>query len=170
MLLKWIGGLCIMVGCAGTGFMIAANQKREERYLRMLVESLDFMICELEYKLTPLPQLCSMTAARTEGMLERFYSLLAAELEDQVAPNVESCVNVALSKLKKLPEICRECLTMLGKSLGRFHVDGQLKELYAVKATCQRHLDALCQNKEQRYRSYQTLGLCAGAGLTILFI
>ena len=57
MLLKWIGGLCILVGCGSTGFMISARQRREERCLRTLIHVIDYMTCELEYRLTPLPEL-----------------------------------------------------------------------------------------------------------------
>lgn len=170
MLLKWIGGLCIIIGCGSVGFRIAANQRKEERTLEMLKALISYMQCELQYRLTPLPELCRKTAAEASGNLRRLFLLLAQELDDQIAPNAESCMQVAISKCNDLPEKSQICLQSLGKTLGRFDLDGQVRGLDAVTSDCKRQIDALQHNKEERLRSYQTLGLCAGAGLVILFI
>ena len=63
-----------------------------------------------------------------------------------------------------------DALILLGRWLGRFDLDGQLKGLDAVRQECRRHLEELNNNREVRLRSYQTLGLCAGAAIAILFI
>ena len=170
MLLKWIGGLCILIGCGSTGFMISARQIREERCLRTLMNVLDYMTCELEYRLTPLPELFRKASLQASGCLSQFFTILSQELEDQISPDVSNCVNASLSRIPSMPEQCGHCLRSLGMSLGRFDIDGQLKEINSVKLQCKELLDKHCQNKEQRYRSYQTLGICAGAGLAILFI
>ena len=39
-----------------------------------------------------------------------------------------------------------------------------------VRNYCDRELESLGKNGEERLRSYQTLGLCAGAALAILFV
>jgi hypothetical protein len=61
-------------------------------------------------------------------------------------------------------------LRELGQSLGRFDLNGQLLGIAAVRNTCRSKLQQFEKNKEVRLRSYQTLGLCAGAALAILFI
>ena len=61
-------------------------------------------------------------------------------------------------------------MLLLGKSIGRFDMDGQIKGLEAVRQDCRRRLDELSKDRDTRLRSYQTLGLCAGAALAILFI
>jgi len=170
MLLKWIGGLCIILGCSYVGFRMASNQRREVQYLQMLQQQLEFMVCELQYRLTPLPDLCRKTAGEGSGALRKVFYTLAQELEDQISPNAERCMHSAISKCGNLPEITRNCLILLGKSLGRFNLDGQIKGLEAVCQDCKRHLEHLQHNKEERLRSYQTLGICAGAGIAILFI
>lgn len=170
MLLKWIGGFCIIVGCSTAGFVITANQRREERCLRTLISVIEYMICELEYRLTPLPELCKKASAQASGCLSQFFSRLTQELEDQISPDVSNCVNAALSRTGRVPDKCAAVLISLGRSLGRFNINGQLREMQVVKASCVELLDKHCENKEQRYRSYQTLGICAGAGLAILFI
>jgi stage III sporulation protein AB len=77
---------------------------------------------------------------------------------------------VAIDKCTSLPEKTHCCLISLGRTLGKFDLQGQMKGMDTVIAECERELSKLQNNKEERLRSYQTLGLCAGAGLAILFI
>lgn len=170
MLLKWIGGLCIILGSSGIGFQIAAQQRKEERYLGMLVSTLDFMECELQYRHTPLPDLCRKAAVEASGNLEKVLLRFADELDDQISPNVEACMFAAIANCKYIPDYTKECLITLGKTMGRFDIDGQIRGLNAVRNECDRKLKDLQNNRDKRLRSYQTLGICAGAGLAILFI
>ena len=76
----------------------------------------------------------------------------------------------ALSKLENLPLSTTEALRLLGKSLGRFDLEGQLQGIEQVRSHCRRELEALEAGRDQRIRGYQTLGVCAGAALAILFV
>ena len=69
-----------------------------------------------------------------------------------------------------IPGRLRRLIYQLGKSLGRFDLPGQLKGIAAAKESCKRELRELERNREQRLRSYRTLGLCAGAALAVLLI
>lgn len=170
MIIKLTGAAMILVSCAGFGLKITATHKAEERALSCLVNALDYMECELQYRLTPLPVLCRQAAAESKGTIREVFSRLSQELEDQVSPDVCSCMNAALSQCAGLPKSVRECLNQLGASLGRFDLHGQLRGLEAVRASCRSKLKYICDNKDVRRRSYQTLGICAGAALAILLI
>lgn len=167
---KWIGAILIIVGCGGFGFSIAAAQRREEETLRRLICALDFMECELQYRLTPLPDLCAAAAKDSSGCIREVLMNLSRELDAQISPDVSSCMQAALSEELDIPKHTREALIMLGQSLGRFDLDGQLKGLESVRGNCRCQLEVLTTNKEPRLRSYQTLGLCTGAALAILLI
>lgn len=167
---KVLGALLVIAGCGGFGFALAANHRREERTLRQLVNVLDFMECELQYHLTPLPELCRQAGRESSGVIRGVMLALARELEDQISPDVASCMLAALSKTGEIPKLTYRCLRALGRSLGRFDLTGQLRGLEAVRATCRKELEDLAKNRDVRLRSYQTLGLCAGAALAILFI
>ncbi len=170
MVIKWIGAICILVACGGFGFQIAAAQRKEVRTLRQLIRILDFAECELQYRLTPLPELCRNTARECSGPLNALFLRLSGELEDQISPNVSSCMQAAIAVTEQLPKQTAEVLTLLGESLGKFDLNGQLRGLEGVRRECNRRLDALSENQDVRLRSYKTLGLCAGAALVILFI
>lgn len=168
--LQWIGALLVIACCGGVGFSMALHYKRELDGLRQLIGALDFMSCELQYRLTPLPELCRKTAELCAGSIKAVFLALAVELESQISPDVASCMTAARGKIPELPQKTSASLETLGHSLGLFDLEGQLKGLEAVRAACERELGTLEENKVQRIRSYQTLGLCAGAAVAILFI
>lgn len=168
--MKIIGALIVILGCGGFGCCLAAAYRREERMLRQLMGALDFMGCELQYRMTPLPELCREAASHSGSDLRDMLVGLAEELESQISPDARRCMEAALVKQPSLPGRVREVLQQLGASMGRFDLPGQLRGLEAARQACRRDLEALSDNREVRLRSFQTLGLCAGAALAILFL
>ena len=170
MSIKWIGAIFVIFGCGSVGFAMSSAHRRQEKDLRQLIGALDFMQCELQYRLTPLPDLCRMTAAQCKGGLRTLFTSLACELEDQISPDVWHCMNAALAKVPELTKQTAETVRSLGRTLGRFDLDGQILGLENARQNCRAALEKLSENREIRLRSYQTLSLCAGAALAILFL
>lgn len=170
MILKWIGAASILASCGSVGFMIRMSHNKEINSLKMFISALDFMECELQFRMYALPELCRLTAQECEGSLRKFFSLLSNELEDQISPDVKRCINAVLTKMKDLPSSTLDGIESLGNSLGRFDLQGQLKGLESVRRECRVKLNKLAGNSESRLRSYQTLGLCAGAAVVILLV
>ena len=169
MMWKWIGAMLVITGCGAVGFTMAWAHKKEERLLSSLKSALDFMACELQYRLTPLPELCRLVGKNQKNLVGEMFLKLGWELEQQILPDVEYCINQAL-KDASLPKRVLEGFHLLGKNLGRFDLQGQLKGMESVRYYCDRELEAMSRNRDERLRSYQTLGLCAGAALAILFV
>lgn len=138
--------------------------------LRQLVSALDYMQCELQYRLTPLPELCHGAGIQAKGILRDIFLRFSQELDCRLTPDVASCMDAAITNNTYLPPIIKANLQLLGDSLGRFDLNGQLMGLEAVRQKCREDLQILTADKPTRLRSYQTLGLCAGAALVILFI
>lgn len=168
--IKLIGAVLIIAGCGGVGFSMASAHRREENALRQLVATLDYMGCELQYHLLPLPELCRRVAGESAGPVRQVIENLACELENQIAPDAAACMTAALAKTPKLPHRLKKNLAELGVSLGRFDLPGQLKGLEAARLSCRQDLEELSRDRDVRLRSYQTLGLCAGCALAILFL
>lgn len=167
---KMIGAVMILAACGGMGFSFAAAHRQKEQLLRQLIAAVKLMACELQYRQTALPQLMALCAREASGAVSRVFSALAWELERQIAPDAACCMAAVLENSPKLPRIVQEKLQLLGSSLGRFDLSGQLSGLETVAQLCQRDLDGLTLNRDARLRGYATLGLCAGAALVILFI
>jgi stage III sporulation protein AB len=167
---KLIGAILVVAGCGGFGFMMALQIKREIGALRRLISALDFMCCELEYRVTPLPELCRNVSTQYTGSIGTVFRFLAEELEGQVAPDAAFCMESAIKRTPELPKRTSSVLTSMGRTLGLFDLSGQIKGLRGLQEECGYYLEELERDKTQRLRSYQTLGLCAGAALAILFI
>ena len=169
MIWKWIGAVLVIGGCGGVGFSAASSHRRTEAGLRQLLEALTCMESELSFRLTQLPDLCRMAGKNRKNGVGRAFMQLARELDSQISPDVEACVQGMLCRVE-LPKAVQEGFRLLGIGLGRFDLEGQLRGLDMVKAYCGQELENLGRNREERLRSYQTLGLCAGAALAILFV
>lgn len=167
---KWIGAVLIISGCAGAGFYMASAYRREERELRQLTGALDYMSCELQYRLTPLPDLCRQAGMEVRGSAGKVLVQLAAELESRIHEDVESSMTASLRDCPDVSTGVKEAMELLGSRMGRFDVEGQIQGLDYVRAHCRRQLDTMAAGKENRLRSFQTLGICAGAALAILFV
>ena len=169
-MIKLFGAILTVVGCGSVGFQIAANYRREERALQQLLRILEFMACELQYRLTPLPALCKQIGRLYRQMPAQVFVILASEMESQIAPDAACCMLAALHKCCDIPPITRGILSDLGTLIGKFDLGGQIKGLHTASEECRRNLDELTKHRDSRLRSYQTLGLCAGAALAILLI
>ncbi len=170
MTLKIIGAVCILCACGGFGFNVAASHRYQTKLLRQLLDVLDLLECELNYRLTPLPELCNTVSNGTTGVLRQLFFNLSNELNRQLSPNVERCVQTVLAKERNIPSLVEDILLQLGRSLGKYDLEGQLQGIESTRSECHRILQSYTQNQDARLRSYQTLGLCAGAALAILFI
>ena len=167
---KWFGAMLIMGSCTAVGFGMAGAYRREEHSLRQLIGALDYMVCELRYRLTPLPELCRLAGSESRGAVGRVLQRISQLLDEQSASDAGRCIHAALAENGGMPKKTEEGFRILGSSLGRFDLDGQVQGLEAARSFCRRELDRLQSGREARLRSYQTLGLCAGAALAILFV
>ena len=170
MSLKFIGVLCIVAGCGGCGFLMASQHMMKIRSLRNMLATLGYMECELQYSCTPLPQLCRQAGQRSQGDVQKLFCMLAKELEEQISPDVERCMASVLDRLGGLDTILASIARELGMNFGKFDIPGQLLGLENIRMICREKLEILTQNNDSRLRSYQTLGLCAGAALAILLV
>ena len=167
---KFIGAVFVIAGCGGFGFLMVLTHRKKEEMLRQLLETINFMECQLQYQMTPLPLLCSMASKRSSGCVKTLLGELSKELNHQVSPDVSSCMAAALCAVPELPSKIRQLFQELGKTLGTFDLPGQLKGFEGLRLNCSSELSAMQKNRDVRLRSYQTLGLCAGAALAVLFI
>ena len=131
-----MGALLIFSGCGGFGFSIAAGYKSKEKMLRQLMRILQFMECELQYQLAPLPELCRHAAEGLGGPVKDVFLNLSRELEWQTSPDAFSCMRVAIKRTPNLPLEIRRLLNQLGHTMGRFDLSGQLQGIQSVKQLC----------------------------------
>lgn len=167
---KWIGAILIITSCSGCGFAIAAGKRREEKLLLQLMDILQLIERDLKYRLTPLPELCRIAAGESKGVLSTVFINLFRELNWRKQPDAGSCMYVAIQRSGDIPTKVRRLLVQLGHTLGRFDLDGQLQGIQSVQKRCEDILENIRKHRDEQLRSYQTLGICAGAALAIILI
>lgn len=168
--LKCVGAILIICGCGGFGFSIAWANRRQEQLLRQLLRVLKLMEWELRFRMTSLPELCQLAGKETEGKLRAVFQDLFRELSWQSAADAASCMGAVLQRNPDLPPKLRRILRHLGSVLGRFDLEGQLQGLQSIQEEITLSLLDSGKDKDQRLRSYQTLGICAGCALAIVLV
>lgn len=167
--IKLTGILLVFLACAATGMLLARNQKRELTALGDFARLLDALEGELQTRLTPLPELC-LKASRWTPTYRQVLEDYSRALDSQIAPDPEICLEYALKLRPELPSLGAKYLRLLGATLGRFDLPGQLLQLEGLRRACSREYSALESAQEARLRSYPVLGLCAGVALAILLL
>ena len=165
-----IGAVLIVSGCGGFGISMMLSEKHHEKLLECLLQALQYMKWELQFRLSPLPQLLLGAGKQAGGETGVVLMEVSRELSGQLLPDAGSCVNKVLAAHQELPRDLRCLLRKLGTSLGTYDLPGQLEGLTAVETACSGCLEKLETDKALRFRNYRTLGFCAGAALVILFI
>lgn len=167
---KWIGAVFVILGCGSCGLSMAAEQRQQEILLHQLMQVLNYMECELQYRLTPLPELCRRAGREVSGNLRQVFRALSAQLDNCASPEVSGCMKSVLKEHRELPGNIRHLLIRLGYTLGRFDLPGQLQGLSSVQKACQEERHRLMEHRDERVRNCRTLAFCAGAALVILFV
>lgn len=170
MTVRILGAILIIAGCGGFGFSMAAAHKKEERALQSLKRAIDMMICELEFHMTPLPQLARLAGHEAGGQVGAVFYALAERLEASSEADAAGCMKAVIEGYHTLPWRTQQNLRKLGQTLGRFALSGQVSGFQSISLLCQRDLDSLALDRDARLRGYRTLGICAGVALVILFL
>lgn len=168
--MRWIGAVFVIAGCSGWGLMLASNDKREEKYLRELLQALSWLESDLSCRMWPLPTLFGQVADKAEGEMGGIFRELGMELDRQDSTDAGECMDKVLRQYPDLPGKCRGILFALGKGLGSFDLDGQLREIKNCRSETQAALEKHCEGKDQRLRCYRALGICAGCALALLLL
>ena len=111
-----------------------------------------------------------MAAGESKGLLRLVFLNLFRELNCRKLPDAGSCMYAAISRSGEMSSKIRRLLVMLGNTLGRYDLTGQLEGIQSVRKRCEDSLEQIRRNRNERLRSYQTLGICAGAALAIILI
>ena len=168
-MMRVIGAVLLMTGCSGFGFSIAYAQRKEVAMLRKLINALQEMEWELKYRMPDLAELCSIAASVAGGRCAEIFQELSEKLSKNEVTDISGSMNSMISQTE-LPRSIKRNMRRLASSLGRYDLEGQLEGLSLTRRQCKHDLNKMEDNSTQRMRNYQTLALCAGAALVILFI
>lgn len=170
MIVRWMGAICVLGACGKAGFSIAAECIARNRALEMLLRSLEVMECQMEYRLTELPELCSILTSACSGPVQQVFREFGKELAGHTQADAAVCMALAVERTPNLPAACGEILNSLAKGFSSPDLEGQLKSLSYAKSRVHTLLDAGMEEQAGQVKSYRALGLCGGAALAILLL
>lgn len=169
-MIKLLGTVLVVGSAGGFGLSKGLGFYTQIRTVRSFLTGLEILKCEMNYTLSPLPQLCRKVAGRTSGPASTFF-MEYAELLDQSCPRtLASRRLLGDEKRYRLPKDARMCLMELFEGLGAYELDGENRLLRIASQRLRSSLEHLEQEKKPLAKSYAVLGLCVGLALTILFI
>lgn len=169
-MIRWIGAIIVIGACGCCGFSMARNYGNLEHCLRQLHNAMEIMRCQMEYRLTTLPELCQILASACTGQIGKIFTDLGQELDREDAMDISLCMDEALARNPQLPTQCARSLRRLSRTLGQSDLQIQLQgiglEMEWIKST----LDQVTAERPGRVKSYRALGLCCGIALAIVLL
>ena len=166
-MIRLFGAALLVAGCGGFGFSLAAGRKKEAAMLRRLIGARREKEWELKYRMTEIPELCTLAGTAAGGVVKQCFLTLADRLEKKEVTCISGTMNAILNGCT-MPRSVRRNMKLLGETLGRYDLEGQIQGLETVRRQCRKDLKDLEEHSVRNLRDYQTLAVCAGAALAIL--
>ena len=173
MYIKILGSIFLLTSAAAIGYLKADELKERVRCLNALKRVMILLQGELRFHRATLSEAFENASERVEKPFDIFLEELAKELENRQYGSFSSVWNELSDKLlndKGFKKEDKVLLEHLGNSLGYLDLTMQTETLnLAILQTD----DAIMNAKEQletKGKLYQTMGVTAGAFLTLLII
>ena len=167
-MIRILGAAAVITGCGGFGISLAAAARKECTMLRILIRAIQEMQWELKYRMTELPELFRLAGESGSGVIREIFLEMAEKLNRREVMDVSAAFLSEVNRIE-LPRKVRRNLKQLAQSLGRYDLEGQLQGLETVRQQCRSDLTELESEGKEQMRCYQTLTVCAGAALAIIF-
>jgi len=165
---KLYGAVFVITAWGFWGFHMGHGIKKDIAALREWIGLLSFMTAELKNRVTPLPSLF-IKAAERSNVFSQLFSQAGEGMARQQTTEASACMRIAIKNCGGISKQLKPFLLRFSQDLGEFDLDSQLSSLYALQAECEGVLRSWEASRDQRIRTYQTIGLCVGTVLTILF-
>ena len=173
MYIKILGSIFLLISAAAIGYLKADELKERVRCLNALKRMMILLQGELRFHRATLSEAFESASERAEKPFNMFLGELAKELENRQYGSFLSVWNELSDKLltnKGFKKEDKVLLEQLGNSLGYLDLTMQTENLnLAILQTD----DAIMNAKEQletKGKLYRTMGVTAGAFLTLLII
>lgn len=171
-MIKLLGTAMIVLGSGSAGFGFARAVRVQLRQLNALLAALETMKSEIEYRLTPLPELCAVLAQGDEPATAGFFRACAAQMEADRCLPPQLAIQRAMERAQEMKWSARtrETVRNLAFSLGKFDLGGQLRAIELAQERLRAELAEVQAGSRARCRSYETIGICAGLALAVILL
>ena len=137
--------------------------RRQQAQTLALIDALLRIRHELQYRLTPLPEIFAALGGSRNREIAEFFSRLAALLSSAQTCTVGYACRQALAQT-------RGTILSLFDSLGRYDLEGSVQALDLALSRLREEVKALQNSAAARCRTYLTLGVCTGLAAAVILI
>ena len=166
-MLKLLGGICILIACAGLGRMKAAVPEKRQRMLQGVGQGLLALMREMEYA-APMSR-ALRAAASSAGTAEDIFLAAANAMQNGEGTTAEEAWRSALETQQPDPKD-RALLSIVGDGLGAGELQSQLHALELSRLRIAEAETAAKEEAERYGRVWKTVGWSCGGILALLLL
>ena len=169
--MKWIGFLFVLAGTGGIGLSLVGEYTMRIHTLGQIRDMMHYMNDLILYEYASLPEAFARTAERMEAPFSDFLKKVAFQLEEFSGENVsflwKSNAQMLKERMNKKDYAeFADCMQQTGFSDPK----GQSQALKNYEQRLELMLHRLGEQREEKCRLYQTLGIMSGVFFCILLI
>ncbi len=170
-MLKIVGALFVFAGSVGVGVILVSRVNHRIMLLRAMVEGLDMVSCELEFRMSPLKDALCAVSQKTNGTVSNFFLYCAGEIGIK-----HDCIFLDIWKrgmemsFSALNQCDLETIQTAGAVLGRYDVESQVSVIRAAIEQLKRYSEEAIQEKKGKGKVFSTVSAAMGLFLIILLI
>lgn len=168
-MVKYLGFLLLFIGSSGLGMAFAEDYKQRILILERIKKMLTFICDRIRTEKDTLPEAFFHTGTRFDGKWKQFLRELYEESEKQTGAALEE---IWQEKSEILREDMEEAdfLQFRGamKQTGFGTVEGQFGALIDYKQKVEETLKELLEQKKEKCKLYQTLGVMCGILMIVI--
>ncbi len=167
--MKWIGFMLVMVGCGGIGLSLVGEYAMRIRVLEQIRNMMHYINDFVLYECTSLPEAFGRAAQRVEAPFSDFLRKTAQQMDEFSGEDISFLwqSNAEMLKGHMTKKDYAQFLQCMQQT-GFMDVKGQSQALKAYEQELSLNIHRLLQQKEEKCKLYQTLGIMSGVFVCIL--
>ena len=171
MIVKIIGGICVIAATSGLGFWMAGQWKAHLLAMEQLRRMIFMLKGEIIYANAPLEEAFYHVGRKNDGALGRFFVAVAKRIETQQGEAFYVMWKEEIDKLGNdsgLTGKDRQELAGFGKHLGYLDCDMQERTILLYLEQLDIAIDYLREHQREKSHLYTSLGVMAGLFLVVV--
>lgn len=171
MMLKILGGFCVIVGASGFGIWMAGQWKTHLGAVEQLRRMIFMLKGEIIYANAPLEEAFCHVGRKNEGPLGQFFTAVSRRIEMQQGEAFFVMWKEEIDRLGKdcgLSEKDRQELSGFGEHLGYLDCEMQERTILLYLEQLDLAIDYLREHQREKSHLYTSLGIMAGLFLVII--
>ena len=169
--MKWIGFLLVLTGTGGIGFSLVGEYAMRIKILGQIKEMMHYINDLIMYEYASLPEAFTRTAERVGAPFSEFLRKVAGQVDTFSGEDISFLWKSNAVMVKELMNAkdYQEFLSCMQQT-GFSDAKGQSGALKAYEQRLELLLHRLSEQKEEKCKLYQTLGIMSGVFVCILLL